>query len=115
MAMPRPMRPAPTATNRVMTAPRPQGTAVDPPRGCGPAWERPGARPAVTTPRPQGTAVDPPRGCGPAWERPGARPASCLASVEPLAQFVAAQSREAERLQRARAAAQVAAEEAADH
>src|SRR5258706_14753130 len=27
-----------------MTAPRPTGTSVDPPRGCGPAWERPGAR-----------------------------------------------------------------------
>src|SRR3989442_1636244 len=32
--------------NAVMTAPRPTGTSVDPPRGCGPAWERPGARPA---------------------------------------------------------------------
>ncbi|MFT3663612.1 two-component system response regulator CreB [Piscinibacter sp.] len=28
-----------------MTAPRPSGTTVDPPGGCGPAWERPGARP----------------------------------------------------------------------
>src|SRR5205814_8000623 len=56
--------------------PRPTGTSVDPPRGCGPAWERPGARPArMTTPRPTSTSVDPPRGCGPAWERPGARPA----------------------------------------
>ena len=36
-----------------MTAPRPTGTSVDPPRGYGPAWERPGARPAeMTTPRP---------------------------------------------------------------
>jgi hypothetical protein len=29
----------------------------------------------MTTPRPMDTSVDPPRGCGPAWERPGARPA----------------------------------------
>src|SRR5687768_13942098 len=29
-----------------MTAPRPEATPADPPRGCGPAWERPGARPA---------------------------------------------------------------------
>src|SRR5580765_5826744 len=27
-------------------APRPMSTSADPPRGCGPAWERPGARPA---------------------------------------------------------------------
>jgi peptide/nickel transport system ATP-binding protein len=27
-------------------APRPTGTSADPPGGCGPAWERPGARPA---------------------------------------------------------------------
>jgi glycerol-3-phosphate dehydrogenase subunit C len=27
-------------------APRPMGTSADPPGGCGPAWERPGARPA---------------------------------------------------------------------
>jgi len=30
-----------------MTAPRPTSTLTDPPRECGPAWERPGARPAV--------------------------------------------------------------------
>src|SRR5688500_16021382 len=30
----------------------------------------------MTTPRPMSTSADPPRGCGPAWERPGARPAS---------------------------------------
>src|SRR5438045_205283 len=30
----------------VMTAPRPMSTSADPPGGCGPAWERPGARPA---------------------------------------------------------------------
>jgi HAD superfamily hydrolase (TIGR01490 family) len=30
-----------------MTTPRPTSTLTDPPRGCGPAWERPGARPAV--------------------------------------------------------------------
>jgi len=29
-----------------MPAPRPASTPADPPRGCGPAWERPGARPA---------------------------------------------------------------------
>jgi putrescine transport system permease protein len=29
-----------------MTAPRPMDTSADPPRGYGPAWERPGARPA---------------------------------------------------------------------
>ena len=28
----------------------------------------------MTTPRPTGTSADPPRGRGPAWERPGARP-----------------------------------------
>src|SRR5437773_12282555 len=28
----------------------------------------------VTTPRPRNTAAGPPRGRGPAWERPGARP-----------------------------------------
>ncbi|HKB53360.1 MAG TPA: DEAD/DEAH box helicase, partial [Ramlibacter sp.] len=32
--------------DREMTAPRPMSTSADPPRGCGPAWERPGARPA---------------------------------------------------------------------
>jgi len=30
----------------------------------------------MTTPRPTGTSADPPGGSGPAWERPGARPAS---------------------------------------
>ncbi|HOY33708.1 MAG TPA: efflux transporter outer membrane subunit [Piscinibacter sp.] len=30
-----------------MSAPRPTNTSADPPRGCGPAWERPGARPAA--------------------------------------------------------------------
>ncbi len=30
----------------MMTAPRPTSTPADPPRGSGPAWERPGARPA---------------------------------------------------------------------
>src|SRR5258706_14269679 len=30
-----------------MTAPRPMSTSVGPPRGRGPAWERPGARPAT--------------------------------------------------------------------
>ncbi|HSN33301.1 MAG TPA: glycine--tRNA ligase subunit beta, partial [Ideonella sp.] len=30
-----------------MTAPRPTGTPADPPGGSGPAWERPGARPAA--------------------------------------------------------------------
>ena len=30
----------------------------------------------MTTPRPTGTLADPPGGCGPAWERPGARPAA---------------------------------------
>ena len=34
------------AAGRVMSAPRPMGTSVDPPWGCGPGWERPGARPA---------------------------------------------------------------------
>ena len=29
-----------------MSAPRPPGKVADPPGGCGPAWERPGARPA---------------------------------------------------------------------
>src|SRR5436309_4182282 len=32
----------------LMTAPRPTSTSADPPRGCGPAWERPGARPAAS-------------------------------------------------------------------
>src|SRR5882672_176960 len=31
----------------LMTTPCPMSTSADPPRGCGPAWERPGARPAV--------------------------------------------------------------------
>ena len=31
----------------MMSAPRPTNTSADPPRGCGPAWERPGARPAA--------------------------------------------------------------------
>ncbi len=30
----------------------------------------------MTTPCPTSTSADPPGGCGPAWERPGARPAS---------------------------------------
>jgi len=30
----------------------------------------------TTTPRPTSTPADPPGGCGPAWERPGARPAT---------------------------------------
>src|SRR5689334_8726417 len=33
-------------------APRPTGTSADPPRGCGPAWERPCTRPADGAPRP---------------------------------------------------------------
>jgi len=33
-----------------MFAPRPASTPADPPRGCGPAWERPGARPAFAAP-----------------------------------------------------------------
>src|SRR5215207_4584348 len=32
----------------------------------------------IGAPRPPGTVADPPRGCGPAWERPGARPAACV-------------------------------------
>src|SRR5687767_12047995 len=35
-----------TIRSKFMSAPRPTGTSADPPRGCGPAWERPGARPA---------------------------------------------------------------------
>src|SRR5206468_357959 len=35
-----------------MTAPRPTGTSAGPPRGRGPAWERPGARPAQPLGRP---------------------------------------------------------------
>jgi len=38
----------------------------------------------MTTPRPTGTSADPPRGCGPAWERPGARPA-CVFAVAAMA------------------------------
>ena len=34
-----------------MTTPRPPGTSADPPWGCGPAWERPGAGPAAPTRR----------------------------------------------------------------
>src|SRR5690349_10273102 len=37
---------ASTLLGRFTTAPRPTGTSADPPRGRGPAWERPGARPA---------------------------------------------------------------------
>src|SRR5882757_8036229 len=80
----------------VMTAPRPTSTSVDPqgprgapswPLGCGPAWERPGARPAESgTPRPMNTSADPPRGCGPAWERPGARPAVAPSIVSSFGQ-----------------------------
>ena len=33
----------------------------------------------MTTPRPASTLANPPGGCGPAWERPGARPAARLA------------------------------------
>ena len=33
------------ASGRRMTAPRPMSTSADPPRGYGPAWDRPGARP----------------------------------------------------------------------
>src|SRR5207249_1049038 len=33
-----------------MTTPRPTGTSAGPPRGRGPAWERPGARPAAQPP-----------------------------------------------------------------
>src|SRR5438132_2616534 len=59
-----------------MTAPRPTSTSAGPPRGRGPAWERPGARPgSLTAPRPTSTSAGPPRGHGPAWERPGG---SCL-------------------------------------
>src|SRR5213083_2131102 len=32
-----------------MTTPRPMSTSAGPPRGRGPAWERPGARPAMIT------------------------------------------------------------------
>src|SRR5204862_108110 len=49
-----PLMPAPPTPTKwmcltacFMTAPRPTGTSDYPPRGCGPAWERPGARPAV--------------------------------------------------------------------
>jgi transketolase len=34
----------------------------------------------MTTTRPTSTSADPPRGCGPAWERPGARPAGATAA-----------------------------------
>ncbi|MFZ5521512.1 MAG: glycerol kinase GlpK [Pseudomonadota bacterium] len=37
------------AMSKDMTAPPPSGTPVDPPGGCGPAWEGPGARPAVVS------------------------------------------------------------------
>ena len=57
-----------------MTAPRPTNTLADPPRGCGPAWERPGAQPATTAPCPTNTLADPPRGSRAAWERPGSGP-----------------------------------------
>src|SRR5256885_10764070 len=33
-------------SSRLIGAPRPTGTSAGPPRGRGPAWERPGARPA---------------------------------------------------------------------
>src|SRR5512145_2244424 len=41
-----PTNSARSCTGSVMPAPRPMDTSVDPPRGCGPAWERPGARSA---------------------------------------------------------------------
>src|SRR3990167_10727383 len=42
----------------LMPAPRPTGTAADPPRGCGPAWERPAHGPALASrpPFPPGQA-----------------------------------------------------------
>ena len=36
----------------------------------------------MTTPRPTSTSADPPGGCGPAWERPGARPAEGQAPID---------------------------------
>ena len=46
----------------------------------------------TTTPRPTSTPADPPEGCGPAWERPGARPAttrrSALRSMGALALLI---------------------------
>src|SRR5438874_1860000 len=39
-------------------------------------WREPSS--LMTTPRPLGTSADPPRGCEPAWERPGAQPARRL-------------------------------------
>ncbi|HEY4069631.1 MAG TPA: VWA domain-containing protein [Burkholderiaceae bacterium] len=38
----------------------------------------------MTTPRSTSTSSDPPRGCGPAWERPGAGPAGSCARAHPL-------------------------------
>ena len=37
----------------------------------------------MTAPRQTGTFVDPPRGSGPAWDRPGARPGTSVAGVAP--------------------------------
>src|SRR5437867_3606584 len=37
-----------TDSAKLMTTPRLRGTAAGPPRGPGPAWERPGARPGLT-------------------------------------------------------------------
>jgi len=37
----------------------------------------------MTAPRQTSTSADPPGGCGPAWERPGARPAGLPASYSP--------------------------------
>src|SRR5882762_11087650 len=43
----------------LMTTPRPTGTSADPPSGCGPAWERPGARPAKYRLTPGVSCLDP--------------------------------------------------------
>ncbi len=59
----------------MMTAPRPTSTSADPPRGCGPAWERPGARPASAPTLLSVAAMSLLAGCmnlAPRYERPAA-------------------------------------------
>src|SRR5262245_40776049 len=56
----------------------------------------------MTAPRPTSTSADPPRGCGPAWERPVARPArvlSCIAGLHTLRDRHAHQLERAARLE----------------
>jgi predicted secreted hydrolase len=64
----------------VTTAPRPTRTSADPPWGCGPAWERPGARPATARSTPCVSRRDALLLCGAALALP-ARAAPAPAAI----------------------------------